>query len=223
MKSESNKANFSHVAFFPLLLLIFSCWVFYRYMFKFPVWFDETIGKAIFFGLPVWFYVFFTKAKDIAETFSPRKLQNGLLLGITVGGCFGFVFSIISILQKGGVVQAVDLFSNNSFWYEFAMAIFTGFWETLLFYSFALTVIRNKFSNWSAYAQVMLAALIFLAFHVPNTILRYEISLVLPQLFVLFLFALGQGFLFYTRRNAYALVLSHAIWGMVLLVHFGIN
>src|SRR5690606_32662260 len=97
---------------------------------------------------------------------------------------------------------------------------FTAFWETLLFYSFALTVIQEKFSEWTVSKQAVLAAIIFLLFHIPNTLVRFEMMAVLPQLLLLFLFALGQAYLFAVRRNAYALILSHAIWGMVLLVHF---
>jgi hypothetical protein len=213
-----NKAT---IVFFPLVILTLIFWFLYRSLFAFPVWFDETVGKAIFFGLPVWLYLSVGESKSVLETFALHKLKTGLLLGITVGGVFGFVFSILSILQSGGVVQAVYLFDSSVFWYEFMLAIFTAFWETLLFYSFMMTVIREKFPNWSISKHVLLTASIFLIFHLPNTLIRYDTVLILPQLFTLFLFAIGQGFLFYSRKNAYALVLSHAIWGMVLLVHAG--
>lgn len=217
MRSQ-NKAT---IVFFPLVILTLVMWFLYRGLFEFPVWFDETIGKALFFGLPVWLYLGVTDTTAILDTFSFRKLKTGLLLGIAVGGVFGFVFSLLSILQSGGVVQAVNLFDSSLFWYEFALSIFTAFWETLLFYSFIMTIIREKFADWSMLNHVLLTALIFLVFHMPNTLLRYETSLIIPQLFTLLLFAIGQGFLFYSRKNAYALVLSHAIWGMVLLVHVG--
>ncbi|MBU0974202.1 CPBP family intramembrane metalloprotease [Patescibacteria group bacterium] len=217
----SQNKNSNNVVFFPLLTLILVLWVLYRGMFNFPIWFDEIIGKAIFFGLPVWLYVTLTGSDSVIKSFSPEKLKNGLLLGIAVGGIFGFVFSILSIIQNGAVVEAVSLFDSNIFWYEFILALFTAFWETLLFFSFVMTIIQEKFKAWPMFSQVLLVALIFLVFHVPNIILRYDISSVLPQVFILFLFAIGQGFLFYSRKNSFALILSHAIWGMVLLVHSG--
>ncbi len=217
MRSKNNAT----VVFFPLVFLTLVLWFLYRGLFSFPVWFDETVGKALFFGLPVWLYLSVSDGKSILATFSPRKLKSGLLLGITVGGVFGFVFSLLSVIQSGGVVQAVELFDSSKFWYEFALAIFTGFWETLLFFSFIMTLIKEKFPDWSIAKHVLLTAFIFLVFHIPNTLLRYDATLVAPQLFTLLLFAIGQGFLFYSRKNAYALVLSHAIWGMVLLVHAG--
>lgn len=209
------------VVFFPLATLTLIMWYLYRALFKFPVWFDETIGKAIFFGLPVWLYISISDDNDIADTFSSSKLKVGLLLGITVGGVFGFVFSLLAIIQGGAVVEAVSLFDSPKFWYEFALALFTSFWETLLFFSFMMTVIRKKFKDWSMLAHIVLVAMIFVVFHIPNTILRFDPTLVLAELFVLMLFAVGQGFLFYTTRNSYALIISQAIWGMVLLVNTG--
>ncbi|MCB9813366.1 MAG: CPBP family intramembrane metalloprotease [Pseudomonadales bacterium] len=216
-----NKNGSANVVFFPLLILVFIFWVLYRMLFNFPVWFDETLGKAVFFGLPVWLYISITQTESITDTFAARKMKSGLLLGITVGGVLGFVFSILTIIQNEATVEAVSLFDSNIFWYEFALALFTAFWETLLFFSFVMTVIQEKFKTWSMTSQVLLVSIIFLLFHIPNILLRYDASLVLPQIFILFLFAIGQGFLFYTRRNSFALVLSHAIWGMVLLVHSG--
>lgn len=219
-RSKSQPYLDSHIAFFPLLTLIFILWILYRSIFQFPVWFDETIGKAVFFGLPVWLYIAISRSDSITDTFASYKLKSGLLMGLAVGGVFGFVASLIAIAQRGGVVDAVWLFNSELFWREFLLAMLTAFWETLLFYSFALTVIQEKFTSWSVNKQVLLAAVIFLLFHIPNTIMRFDLVAITPQLMLMFLFGLGQAYLFIARRNAYALILSHAIWGMVLLVHF---
>ncbi len=220
---NNTKANLTkNTIFFPLLFLTLLLWILYRTLFSFPIWFDEIIGKAIFFGLSVWAFITVTNNKSIVDTFAPQKLKRGLLLGITVGGVFGFVFSLLAVLQTGKTVEAVSLFNSNTFWYEFILAMFTAFWETMFFYSFTMTIIREKFSSWSSLTQILLVALIFLAFHLPNTFIRYDLVMVAPQTFILFLFAVGQGYLFYSTKNAFALILSHTIWGMVLLVHGGI-
>lgn len=224
MPSKKRKSNRSfvdkHIGFFPLLTLIFIMWVLYRSLFQFPVWFDETIGKAVFFGLPVWLYVVMTGSRSVGETFAPYKLKNGLLLGLAFGGIFGFVSAILALYQRGGVVQAAWVFSSPVFWREFFLAMMTAFWETLLFYSFVMTIVQEKFARWTTTEQVFVVGLIFLLFHAPNTLLRFDLSLVLPQLLLMLLFGIGQAYLFAARRNSYALILSHAIWGMVLLVHF---
>lgn len=208
-----------HILFFPLLTMVLVLWLLYRSLFNFPVWFDETVGKALFFGLPVWVYVTITGFDKISETFSSYKLKEGLMLGIAVGGIYGFVMSILSLMQSGAVVEAVMLFDSPVFWREFSLALLTSFWETLLFYSFVMVVVMEKFKKWSMLKTVLFTASVFLVFHIPNTFLRFEGVQVASQLFILALFAIGQALLFYDRKNAFALVLSQAIWGMVLLVH----
>lgn len=208
-----------HIVFFPLLLLTLILWVLYRALFVFPVWFDESFGKGIFFGLPVWFYIVITQSEAIKDTFSYYKMQSGLLLGLAVGGIFGFTTIIMSLLQTGATPQAVPLFMSSVFWQEFFLALLTAFWETLLFFSFVMVVIQQKYAKLSLTFQLIMVVVIFMAFHLPNIILRYEGVAILSQVFLLSLFALGQALLFASRRNFYALVISHAIWGMVLLVH----
>lgn len=209
----------SHIVFYPILVLTLLLWVLYRQLFTFPVWFDEVLGKAIFFGLPVWLYITVAGSQNITDSLAPRKFQTGMLLGLALGGVFGFTTSIMSILSGGGQLQTAYLFSSQMFWVEFILALFTAFWETILFFSFALTVIQEKYRDWTDWQQVLLGAGIFLIFHIPNMLLRFSGTAILVQMMLLFLFALGQGFLFVGRRNAYALILSHAIWGMVLLTH----
>ncbi len=216
--NQSSKPDTS-VIFFPLLTLTLIMWVLYRSLFTFPVWFDETVGKAVFFGLPVWLYITASRDKKIIDSFASYKMQHGLLLGLALGGVFGFVGSLLALAQKGGGVEAVWLFSSMVFWREFLLALLTAFWETLLFYSFVMTVIEHKFASWTMLQQVLITSLIFVLFHIPNTMLRFGPAAVLPQLTLLFLFAIGQAYLFTSSKNAYALVLSHAIWGMVLLIH----
>lgn len=222
MPSSRAKTQPQAIVFLPLVLLIFVLWVFYRTLFTFPVWFDETVGKAIFFGLPVWLFVTATRFSGVLESFAPYKFKTGVLWGLALGGVFGFVGSLISLWQHGAVVEAVWLFQAPAFWQEFILAIMTGFWETLLFFSFIMTMIQFKFSHWSLGKQVFLVALVFVAFHLPVTLTRFaEVAapLLFGQLAMLFLFAVGQSLLFAFRRNAYMLVFTHAIWGMVLLTH----
>ncbi|MBP9781852.1 hypothetical protein KBC89_04310 [Candidatus Woesebacteria bacterium] len=208
-----------HVLFFPLLLVAVIAWYAYRWLFSFPVWFDETLGKAFFFGLPVWFYTVVSKRKDILQPLRFSIIQQGLLLGIALGGLYGFITSTMSLLQSGGVVESVQLFQSAQFWYEFALALFTGFWETLFFYCFVAMVVFDKYKKLSLIWQMALIVIIFLIFHLPNAFLRFSPALVMSQILLLFLFSLGQALVFYRWRNAYALMLSHAIWGLVLLFH----
>lgn len=217
-------AHHAHIVFYPLLFLTLTLWILYRVLFQFPVWFDEVLGKALFFGLPVWIYATIAGAHSITAGFGLRKLQPGVLLGLAVGGIFGFSTSLLMIFTRGGQVEAALLFTQDRFWSEFILALFTAFWETLLFFNFILTVAQEKYTEWSDAQHAIFAAVIFLLFHIPNTVLRFAngpqaAQTIFVQFAILFLFALGQAYLYIGRRNSYALVLSHALWGMVLLVN----
>lgn len=216
---KSKKQLNSHVAFIPFVLVTLLIWVLYRSLFHFPVWFDEIIGKAVFFGLPVWVYVNATKAKSVIDTFAFDRIKPGLLRGIAIGGIFGFTAALLAALKSGGVVS-VAVFNSEYFWWEFMLALFTAFWETLFFFSWIMVVVQEKWAKWSLLRQVVVVATLFLLFHLPNILLRFSAEAVLYQIFLLFLFAVGQALVFSNWKNGYALILSHAIWGMVLLIHF---
>jgi membrane-bound ClpP family serine protease len=100
------------------------------------------------------------------------------------------------------------------------LALLTGLWETLFFYSFIMIVIDKKFPNFSLLKKVGIVALVFLIFHLPNIFTHFSSSEIYLQILLLFAFAYGQALIFNKRRNAYELVLVQAIWGMVLLIHF---
>ena len=207
------------VVFFPILILTFILWMCYRAVFHFPVWFDETIGKALFFGLPVWLYITITQDRRITDTFSWNKFEPGILLGLAFGGIYGFVTSIFLVWAGGGAAQPALLFVSPAFWNDFLLALCTGFWETLLFFSMVETVIRHRYVRWTMLQQVLLTMVIFVLFHVPNMFLRADAVAVVWQLLLLSLFAIGQALVFYRTKNSYILILSQAFWGLVLMTH----
>lgn len=209
-----------HEAFLPILLLTFLLWIFYRSIFHFSVWFDESVGKLVFFALPVLLYVSISGSTSIFETFSLKKLKPGLLLGLAVGGVFGFAAAFLGALSRGGVVSSIPYYFADWFWKEMFLAILTGFWETLFFYSFVMIVINEKFAGFSLLRKIIMVAVVFLFFHLPNIFARFSLTESLFQILLIFAFACGQALIFYKRRNAYLLVLVQAIWGMVLLIHF---
>ncbi len=210
-----------HALFWPVVAVAFLLWLGYRSLYHFPVWFDETIGKAVFFGLPVWFYLVVSRRRSLLLPIDLRRFEVGLFLGLAIGGIYGFSTAIASLVAKGGLVQAAPIFASSFFWYEFGLALMTGFWESLFFFVFLAGVISQKYAKSSWYLQIGLSVGLFLLFHLPSVIMREQLSTGIAQGLLLTLFALGQTLLFYRWRNLYALTLSHAIWGVVLLLHTG--
>lgn len=216
-----NLPRVNHKFFWPVVISTLVMWFIYRALFKFGVLFDETIGKAIFFGFPVWLYLSISNFSAITESFSLKKMHKGLLLGIAYGGIYGFAATITSYALRRTGIQVVDLFTSNAFWWEFFLALLTAFWESLFFFSFMMTALQDRYKRWSLLKQVVVVAVIFMIFHIPNSILRFNLPLILPQILLMLIFGLGQAFLYSREKNAYALILSHTLWGMVLLVHWG--
>ena len=69
--------------------------------------------------------------------------------------------------------------------------------------------------------QMLLIVGIFLVFHLPNTILRFDPNQVFSQIFILSLFALGQALSTTAGANAYALTLSRTPYGVLVLLFHG--
>lgn len=209
-----------HPVFWPMVLIAFVLWVIYRSQLHFPVWFDEIIGKAIFFGLPVWLYMNMSGGDEVFRSLAPAKLRKGLLLGVAIGGLYGFAGAIGSSLVSPTGIQAVPLYSSPAFWWEFFLVGMTALWETLFFFSWIQGVIMEKYHQAGLLAQVLFVTAVFVAFHIPNTLLLYPtVASIGIQVILLTLFALGQALVFSRWQNFYTLAVSHAFWAMVLVVH----
>jgi hypothetical protein len=183
------------------------------------VWFDETIGKAIFFGLPVWLFVVVTGFKVLVDRVSVWNFERGVLRGLAYGGLFGFAATLVLLIAGQKRVVGVTLFGETAFWWEFFLAMMTAFWESLFFFGFVQLVLEELKPKWSVLTVGLVVATIFMLFHIPNAILRFPVAAVPAQAVLLFLFALGQSLVFSKERNVVTLVMTHAFWGMVLLTH----
>ena len=209
-----------HQLFWPLLILVFVFWLIYRVLFSFSVFFDELVGKAVFFAFPVLIYLTITGFSLTMETLAFKKLKKGLLLGLAIGGLLGFVVLITKALFQSSQIQPMAYYLADNFWWEMFLAILTSFFETLFFFSFVMLVIEERYKKWSLFKKIIVVALVFLIFHLPNLFLRFTWEAVYLNIVLLFIFAIGQALLFHAQRNAYTLLMTQAIWGMVLLIHF---
>ncbi len=212
---DTTQTTFVSVLFLSLIL-----WFLYRGLFRFPVVFDETLGKLIFFGLPTWIYINITQEKSTLEGLKLKKLFPGLLRGLAFGGIFGFVAVILAAIKHGGPIVEVPLFVADRFWYEFFLAMLTAFWESLFFFGFLQTALKTSFPDLTTKNRLLLVSLLFILFHLPNIVLRFSGAAVGIQVLMLYLFGLGQALIYNQDQNIYTLIMTHAIWGMVLLVHF---
>jgi len=217
-KRQSKKQQ--HQLFWPLVILVFIFWFLYRVLSSFSVFFDELVAKAIFFAFPVLIYLTITGFSTTMETLAFKKLRRGLMMGLAIGGILGFVAVITKAIFSAGEIQPLAFYAADNFWWEMFLAILTGFYETLFFFSFVMLVIEDRYRKWSLLKKILIVALVFVVFHLPNLFLRFNLETIYLHSLLLFAFAFGQALLFYAQRNAYTLLMTQAIWGMVLLVHF---
>lgn len=218
--SANRAVKGSHALFIPFVILIFILWTVYRVFFDFPIWFDESIGKAVFFGFPVLLYITVTGFAGIAQAVSLNKFKQGVLQGLAFGGIFGFAAALASIASANKTVIPVPFFESGAFWFEFGLALLTGVWESIFFFGFIMTVIQYLWAHWSLGKQVLVVALIFAVFHVPAILVQYTgAGSLAGYIFLVTAFGIGQAFLYARNRNIYTLMVVHAIWGMTLLVH----
>lgn len=196
------------VSFFSLIL--------YRFSIHAPVWFDEIFMKALLFGLPFWLYAKISKRPLSFFGLESKRFWIGAFNGLALGGLFSFVAILASSARKTSIFIP-GLFQSNVFWWEFSLAFATAWWESLFFYGLILPVLKLKVkgeTNALAYTT-----LLFLLFHFPNLILKVGLAASLQPMLLLGVFAFGQGILFLRTKSISTVVVSHAFWGMALLVY----
>ena len=205
--------------FWMLVGISFLALVWYRALFHLPVWFDEFFAKAILFGLPFLVYVWSTKQSVVQFGLNPKRFWLGAYLGLALGGTFGFVAMVSSALKHGGHILIPYLFSSPQFWWTFSIAFATAWWESLFFYGFVLSVLLTIYKK-NEWKTCLMATAIFLLFHAPILLLRGGVSASsLLSLVLLGFFAFGQSVIFIRYKSLISIVVSHAFWGMTLLVY----
>lgn len=212
ISSEQNKT-----IFFALVVLVFLFWILYRTLFNFPVLFDETIGKAIFFGLPVVIFASVANYNKSSWALRPSHLYPGLLRGLAYGGLIGFFSLIIIAVSTQKTIISAPVFLADQFWSELLLALLTAFWESLFFFGFIQVVLNDLIK--AKGRVILLSSLIFLVFHIPNLLLRFSGLDVTFLISLLYMFAFGQAVIFSQEKNIYPLIITHTIWGMILLIH----
>ncbi|HZZ98333.1 MAG TPA: CPBP family intramembrane glutamic endopeptidase [Candidatus Saccharimonadia bacterium] len=202
------------------LAVVFGIWVLYRLTANFPTWVDEIFVKGLVFGIPAWAYACTIKDGHNRLGLNDKLFWKGMFSGLMLGGVYEFI-GVFSYMLRGTTFQHEYLFAEPLFLGAFFLALMTAWWESLFFFGYVLNRSLDMFHKQEIPAIVM-SAVVFVAFHAP---LRLMINGITPQfwygLVVLFLFAVGQGILYLRTKSIFSIILSHALWGMVLLIYTG--
>ncbi len=211
----TSSPRFQYGLFWSILVASFLGLLWYRLTFHAPVWVDEMIAKAAIFGFPV---ILFLRTHHLSSSkigFSKATFWSGAYRGLAIGGLFGFTAMIASRLHHSSVLIP-NLFSSPLFWWTFFLAMVTAWWESLFFYGLVQTVLTKLFNN--EVKTLIFTTLIFVVFHAPRLLLMQGVGSI-PSLCLLGLFALGQAIVFARTKSLTTIMVSHAFWGMALLVY----
>lgn len=206
--------NTAYIFWMSVVVSFFSL-VLYRSTVVSPVWFDELVLKALIFGFPVWLYAIVSKRHSSFFGLEASRFWPGAINGLAIGGILGFVAMIAYSLREAKMVPG--LFQSIRFWQEFGLAFATAWWESLFFYGLILPVLREKVGE--EVRALLLTTGIFALFHLPNLVLKVGWVPAFPPLLLLGVFAFGQGIIFLRTKSISTVVVSHAFWGMALLVY----
>ena len=223
-KASTLSVSFPRVLKLPVIPLflqiigLFILWALYRTFFQFPEWVDEIFVKAVVFGGPAFLYARRVMGGQDKLGLSVKNFWCGMYFGLFIGGLYGFV-GVLRSLMHGVHIEPIPLFSSSAFWYQFFLAIMTAWWESLFFFGYIMNALKEEY-RLPEVASVIGAMLVFVVFHAPLRILLGGWSAVtFSQLAILGIFAVGQSILFLRTRSIFSVTLSHALWGMVLLVY----
>jgi hypothetical protein len=221
MKKTKHKSyHRSTSAMWPLVIFSFIALLVYRLLNAkngyFPVWVDEIIVKAFIFGVPSFAYALITREGAVGLGLSKRQFWPGALNGLAMGGFFGFVALVMSTFLKGHVLIPY-VFASSQFWWQFFLAFMTAWWESLFFYGFILNALHAHYRD--EVKSIQMTTLLFVIFHAPIILLSVGVGKAVLPLLLLSLFAFGQAVIFLRYRSLSTIVISHAFWGMALLVY----
>ncbi len=193
-------------------------WVAYRTFFRFPEWVDEVFVKAVVFGTPAWLYArSFPRGHDVLGL-SDKRFWRGMFIGLLIGGFYEFI-AILTVMFRNVAFGPATILSSPFFWYIFGLALMTAWWESLFFFGYVLNACMEKYKK-SELVSILISTGIFLLFHAPLRVVSGGFTIaVIYQLALLGLFAVGQAILYLRTKSIYAITMSHALWGLVLLVY----
>lgn len=147
-----------------------------------------------------------------------KLFWKGMFSGLMIGGLYEFI-GVFSYMLRGTTFMRAYIFESPLFLSAFFLALMTAWWESLFFFGYVLNKTKDMFKK-AEIPAVLFTSLVFVAFHAPIRVLMTGFTPQLgSELFVLLLFAIGQSILFLRTKSIFSVVLSHALWGMVLLIY----
>src|SRR5258708_5583894 len=190
-------------------LLIF--WGFYRLLFKFPDWVEETIIKPAVWILPVLYFVKKEKTnlESIGITF--KNLFPSIYLSLILGSVFATEAVIINFIKYGKLNFGANLGTTPLF-LSLGISFATAISEEIVFRGYIFTRLWVALNNeWQAN---LITTIGWTLIHVPITIFVNKLSRVaaVVYLFLTFIFGFGSAFIYGRTKNISSSIILHVLW-----------
>jgi len=218
-----NKGKYSAlhdlVRFYTFLLVI---WGFYRVLFRFPEWVEELILKPVIFLGPVLVMVK-NEAKNWKEAIKSLGIMwkntfAALSFGLSLGVFYLFVGRMGQFFRFGGAALNPYGSPIDSVLLVVVLALATAISEEVVFMGYLLPRFMKIWKD--EWKSATVVAVLFAVIHLPILVFGYRFSgsLVLGQFLLTFILGFGNSVLMLRLKNIVAPIMSHALWGMAILL-----
>jgi hypothetical protein len=201
-----------------LYVIIGLGWGVYRLLFRLPTIIEETILKAIVFGIPV-FYVAHKRQwrwKELGMTVD--NLTASVYLGILLGMILGVAGNFGNTIRHGGL-QFNDFGLTSATLGSFIiLSLVTAFWEQLLFTGMFLRLLAEVIKD--EWKLTWLVAILFVGLHIPALLLIQQLQGVqfVVAVILLLLLQMGSVILMLRYKNLAAPIMAQALWGVTVFL-----
>jgi membrane protease YdiL (CAAX protease family) len=193
-------------------------WALYRYFFKFPEWVDEFVFKPLVFVLPVVWYVL--KREHVSlETIglTIKQWKKSLFIGFGIGIVFLLEGIVINIARNGSLqMQQLTSVATYSIGFLILLSLATSFSEELLSRGFLFSRLYNQTKR--IVYSILMATLLFMAFHVPIlvTSLKFQGPTLILFFFTTIVIAVINSVIYLQTKSLVGPILVHFFWNMTV-------
>lgn len=212
------KPSLKHVL--ALFSYIFVLWAFYRYFPEIlPMWAEELILKPLIWLPPTFFIVLKVENKQLSSLGLVKKnFFPSVYWGIGLGMVYALEGFLTNALKYGGIQLSQLGYIPASFLWALLISLATAITEELVFRGY----LYNRLSQiWEKkWLANLVSSLLFVLIHLPIGVfvLGYTPGIMLAYLALVFIYAVGSGFVFARTQNITSSILLHVFWSWPIIL-----
>ncbi len=200
-----------------IYVAILVLWSLYRYLFKLPLYLEETLIKGLVFASPIFLFpIKGVKSKLVSLGITTKTFFRSVYFGIMAGMILGFAGQIGNIIRHGQITFNSYGLSPANIGYFLIFSLITAFWEQLLFAGYFLAKIKPVIKD--EVSQTLIIGSAFALIHLPALLFVQHLDPAQLLLSFFLLLSLGVSCVILRLRfnNLIAPIMVHALWGITI-------